>query len=152
MKVQTKITLLLVVVVATFLGGLYAFRAYDHVRFRNIAEQRFEERNRSFEDFLKYYGQPLDTVVRDYTLWDQMVNAIAARDQPWFDENISDSTLDGFHANAVWVCAADGSSVYERNNLNTGELIPLPVSATCADAVVRARAVRAFLRANAARA
>ncbi|HEY0369415.1 MAG TPA: ATP-binding protein [Chthoniobacterales bacterium] len=127
MKVQTKITLLLVVVVAVFLAGLWTIRSYERLRFRKVAEQRFEERNKSFEDFLKYYGQPLESVVRDYTLWDQMVNAIATRDQPWFEENISDSTLDGFHANAVWVCAPDGTDVYERNNLNTGALMPLPV-------------------------
>ena len=127
MKVQTKIALLLIAVVATFLAGLWAFRAYDRTKFRRIAETRFQERNSSFEDFLKYYGQPLDTLVRDYTAWDQMVSAIAASDQTWFGENISDATLDGFHANAVWAFAPDGTLAYRRDNLNTAEFDRFPV-------------------------
>ncbi|MDQ6860699.1 MAG: ATP-binding protein [Verrucomicrobiota bacterium] len=127
MKVQTKISLLLVAVVATFLIGLWAIRSYDYFKFRHIAEHRFEERNQSFDDFLTYYSQQLATFVSDYTAWDQMVNAIGANDQGWFEENLSDPTLEGFHANAVWVCKTDGTAIYERNNLNTGELTLLPL-------------------------
>ncbi|MFL6595071.1 MAG: CHASE4 domain-containing protein, partial [Chthoniobacterales bacterium] len=130
MKVQTKISLLLVAVVATFFIGLWAIRSYDKIKFRNIAEERFRERNSSFEDFLKYYGQPLETLVRDFTSWDQMVHAIASKDQNWFEDNVSDSTLDGFHANAVWVFTPDGKNVYERNNLNTGKLEQFAVPPT----------------------
>src|SRR4051794_3712947 len=129
MKVQTKISLLLVAVVATFFIGLWAIRSYDKIKFRNIAEERFRERNSSFEDFLKYYGQPVETFVRDFTAWDQMVQAIAKKDQNWFEENVNDSTLDGFHANAVWALSPDGNIVYERNNLNTGKLAQLPIPA-----------------------
>src|SRR4051794_17669922 len=126
MKVQTKISLLLVAVVATFFVGLWAIRSYDKLRFRNIAEERFRERNASFEDFLKYYEQPLETFVQDFTAWDQMVQAIGKQDQPWFEENLNDSTLDGFHANTVWAFNPGGNIVYERNNLNTGKLAPFP--------------------------
>ena len=65
MKVQTKITLLLVLVVATFLAGVWAFRTYDRLKFRRVAEQRFQERERSFDDFLNYHGQPLKTLALD---------------------------------------------------------------------------------------
>ena len=34
MKVQTKITLLIVLVVAIFIGGLWGFRLYDKSKFR----------------------------------------------------------------------------------------------------------------------
>ncbi|HEX8679207.1 MAG TPA: ATP-binding protein, partial [Chthoniobacterales bacterium] len=44
-----------------------------------------------------------------------------------FEENISDATLDGFHANAVWAFAPDGTVVYQRNNLNTTEFDRIPV-------------------------
>ncbi|MDQ6622684.1 MAG: hypothetical protein M3Y86_04260, partial [Verrucomicrobiota bacterium] len=103
MKVQTKISLLLVAVVATFLVGLWAFRAYDRLRFRHVAEERFQERNRSLQDFLNYHGQQLETLVRDFTAWDSMVNAIARNDRLWFDENVNTATLDSYHANAIWI-------------------------------------------------
>ncbi|MDQ6765968.1 MAG: ATP-binding protein [Verrucomicrobiota bacterium] len=123
MKVQTKITLLLAVVVATFLLGLASFNAYDHLNFRHIAEERFAERNRSFHDFLIYNGQALTTFAEDFTAWDQMVSAIASGDTKWFAENVNQGNLDSFHANAVWIYRSDGSPVYRTNNL-TAEALP----------------------------
>ena len=65
MKVQTKITLLLVVVVAVFMAGLWAFRAIDHEKFRRFAPDRLIEAKRSFEAFLEKDGEPLVTLA-DY--------------------------------------------------------------------------------------
>ncbi|MDQ6622658.1 MAG: ATP-binding protein, partial [Verrucomicrobiota bacterium] len=127
MKVQTKISLLLVAVVATFLAGLWAFRAYDRLRFRHVAEERFQERNRSFQDFLNYHGQQLETLVRDFTAWDSMVSAIARDDRLWFDENVNTATLDSYHANAIWIYAPDGTRVLETTNLNTDALRDIPI-------------------------
>ncbi|MDQ6654632.1 MAG: ATP-binding protein [Verrucomicrobiota bacterium] len=127
MKVQTKITLLLVLVVATFLGGLAAVRAYDWLKFRGIAEDRLRERNRSFEEFLKYHGDGLATLALDYSVWDQMVEAIGADDKPWFEDNVGTPTLDSFHANAIWIYRPDGSVAYQTNNLNAAELSQVPV-------------------------
>ncbi|MFN2508489.1 MAG: ATP-binding protein [Chthoniobacterales bacterium] len=127
MKVQTKITLLLVLVVATFLAGLAAVRAYDRFKFRKIAEERFAERNRSFEEFLDYHGQGLKTLALDYSGWDQMVQAIAGDDVQWFSENVSTPTLDSFHANAIWIYRTDGTLSHQVNNLNSEELAQVPI-------------------------
>jgi signal transduction histidine kinase len=132
MKVQTKITLLLVVVVATFLAGLWAFNAYDHAKFRHIADERFAERNRSFDTFLTYHGQQLQTLVEDATNWDKMVSAIqAGSDAPWFEDNVNADLLESYHANLIWVFAPDGTLLHQTNNLNTEARpeLPIPVSA-----------------------
>src|SRR3954462_3788868 len=122
MKVQTKITLLLVVVVATFLVGLAAFNAYDRAKFRHIGDQRFIERNKSFEKFLIYQGQSLETLADDTTSWDQMVSAIkAGPGTPWFAENVNEDLLESYHANAIWIYAPDGTLVYHTNNLNSDD-------------------------------
>ena len=44
MKVQTKITLLLLAVVATFMLGLCAFHVYDRQKFDGITKEREIER------------------------------------------------------------------------------------------------------------
>ena len=128
MKVQTKITLLLAVVVATFFLGLWAFRSYERRKFRQIADDRFLERSHSFDEFLNYHDQSLDTLTRDSTVWDQMVAAIGANDQKWFEENVGPSALESFHANTVWVYRPDGSNAYRANNLGTRELAEVPVA------------------------
>jgi signal transduction histidine kinase/ActR/RegA family two-component response regulator len=128
MKVQTKITLLLVLVVATFLAGLWAFKSYDRRKFRSIAEERYRERSHSFEEFLDHNGLPLQTMVEDYTCLDQLVQAVAANDRQWLAEDISTEKLDSFHANAVWVYAPDGTLLHATNNPNSPELNAPPVA------------------------
>lgn len=127
MKVQTKITLLLVVVIATFLVGLWAFQAYDHAKFRRIAEDRYAERNESFDKFRRRHAEPLHTLVRDHTLWDQMVEALERNDQRWFQENINEPTLESFQANVVWIYRLDGTRIYMEENLNVEDLGDVPV-------------------------
>ena len=130
MKVQTKITLLLAAVVATFFAGLWAFSAHDRAQFRKIADARWSERNESLDEFLAYHGDPLLTLARDYTTWSNMADAITANDREWFQDNVNDATLDSFHANAIWIFAPDGTPVWLKNNLAAPRLtLPVPVEA-----------------------
>ena len=126
MKVQTKITLLLLLVVVTFMAGLGAFRLYDRRKFARITKERQIERKQSFEAFLKKDGEPLKTLADYDTTWDQMVQAIQKKSTPWFEENVSKETLLGYKANAVWIYDRNGTLVYSKNN--EGETpVPLPV-------------------------
>ncbi len=119
MKVQTKITLLLVAVVAVFLGGLALLRSYEQLKFRRIAEDRFAERNQSFDKFLASYGLPLQTFVEDSTCLDRLVQAIAREETPWLSQYFNDSTLSSFRTNAVWIFRQDGSLLFQNDNLHT---------------------------------
>ena len=112
MKVQTKITLLLLAVVATFMAGLWAFRIYDRHKFARIAEERFSERNRSFEEFVDYHGEALKTLAEYDSGWDEMVQAIEKNDQAWFKDKVNEDTLGGYRANAIWVYRPDATLVY----------------------------------------
>ena len=56
MKVQTKITLLLLAVVTIFMAGLWAFRAFDQQKFRQIRMNRLVEAKRA-----RLNGRPLIT-------------------------------------------------------------------------------------------
>lgn len=131
MKVQTKITLLLAVVVAVFLAGLASIRYYEKVNFRRIAEARFTERNRSFDDFLESYGAPLRTLAEDSTCFDQLVQAIASEDQAWLAQYFNDAMLAGFRANAIWVYRQNGTLLYQHDNLHAQlpPALPVPGSA-----------------------
>lgn len=128
MKVQTKITLLLLLVVATFMAGLWAFRIYDRQKFARIAQDREKERKQSFEAFLEKTGEPLKTLCDYDSYWDQTVRAIASNDQKWFADNINDLTLEGYRANGLWVYPPDPQkSVYHIINFRTERLPELPI-------------------------
>ena len=128
MKVQTKITLLLLLVVATFMAGLWAFRIYDRQKFARIAEDREKERKQSFEAFLEKNGEPLKTLCDYDAYWDQTVRAIANNDQKWFTDNINHLTLEGYRANGVWVYPPDPQkSVYHVTNFGAEPIPELPI-------------------------
>jgi len=112
MKIQTKITLLLLVVVTVFMAGLWGVRAFDQRKFRRITEERFNERNEAFDLFLKQDGEPLETLAEYDSACDQMVDAIRKADKPWFDENVNYATLTGYKAYAAWIYRPDGSLVH----------------------------------------
>jgi signal transduction histidine kinase len=127
MKVQTKITLFLVVVVAFFIAGLLWFWFYDKSKFRSITQERIDERNRAFDAFLERDGEPLKTLADDDTTLDQMVQAIEKKDQQWFKENVNASTLLDYKANAVWIYGADVTICYALNNIDKNlPEIPIP--------------------------
>lgn len=128
MKVQTKITLLLLLVVATFMAGLWAFRIYDRQKFARIAQEREKERKQSFEAFLEKNGEPLKTLCDYDSYWDQTVRAIASNDQKWFSDNINHLTLEGYRANGVWVYPPDPQkSVYHVTNFGAEPIPELPL-------------------------
>jgi len=115
MKVQTKITLLLLAVTAVFVAGLWAFRAFDQQKFREIRTNRLVEAKQSFDAFLRQDGEPLQ-VLADYdTTWDQMVQAIQTRNTKWLSDNVSSETLLGYKAYAVWIYDRDANLVYSKN-------------------------------------
>ena len=144
MKVQTKITLLLALVVVTFLGGVLAFRTFDRIKFKRIAEQRFSERTRSFDDFLRRNGEPLQTLAADYTCLDQMVDAIATGDLAWFAENVNAPELSAYRANVVWIYRPDGTLVYQVNNLGNSEPLSLPIGPDNLEAIFDGAPLRHF--------
>lgn len=129
MKVQTKISLLLVLVVAIFLAGLGSIRYYEKFKFRRVAEERFAERNQSFDNFLASYGAPLKAFAEDSTCFDRLIEAIARADRPWLTQYFNDQTLAGFHANAIWIFQQDGALLYEHDNLHARSPLHLPVPA-----------------------
>src|SRR5207248_702585 len=127
MKVQTKITVLLLAVVAIFMVGLWALRAFDQQKFRKITEERFNERNEAFDLFLKQDGEPLQTLAEYDTAWDPMVQAIQKSDKNWFEENVNEATLSGYKAHAAWIYRPDASLTYfKASDTTPPPTLPIP--------------------------
>jgi signal transduction histidine kinase len=136
MKVQTRILLLLLAIVAVFAVGLALIETRQHDKAREISRLRAEERSRSFEAFLERRGEPLATLAKDDSVWDAMVQAIGDNDQAWIKDKISDATWESSDAHAIWI-----NRLYADGSLRE---IPLPPPAF--DALFRAHLMHFFLR------
>jgi signal transduction histidine kinase len=134
MNVQTKILLLLLAIVTTLIGGLIALKIFERGKFEAIAETRQVERNRKFDKFLADRGDKLKVLVDDSSIWDAMVRATVKGDTAWAEENLNESTLTTYQANAIWIYKADRTLFYSLNNRYAQNLreLPLPKEAFAA--------------------
>jgi len=122
MKVRTKLILLLsllvFVLVTVFIFSWYVERKTLVL----IFEKETDEKKDVFNKLIMLKGQSLETLVYDYTYWDEMVNFIVKEDKGWAEEMIDDNTLSNFSANSIWVCRLDTSLIYSISNLNDTRL------------------------------
>src|ERR1700710_2769052 len=126
MKVQTKILLLLLLVVLTFIGGLTLVRWNAERRFKSIADARAIERSRIFDEFLAERGDQLAAIVDDSTNWDDLVRAIKSSDHSWAEGNIPLETLTDKNFNALWIYKPDLTLYHSKNNRYTESLREAP--------------------------
>ena len=127
MTIQNKILLLLLLIVATFVGGLTLLKVSEKAKFKAIADSRAAERSRIFDEFLGQRGDQLKVLIEDVPISDGMVRAVVKGDKSWADENITDETLTSYGANAIWIYRPDHSLFFSRNNRYADELKDLPL-------------------------
>ncbi len=144
MKVQTKILLLLLLVVLTFIGGLSLVRWNAERRFKAIADERAVERSRIFDEFLAERGDQLAAIIDDSTNWDDLVRAIRANDHAWADANIPLETLADKNFNALWIYKPDLSLFHTKNNRYTDSLREAPLPRAALEKLFAARDVSHF--------
>ncbi len=128
MKVQTKILLLLLAVVAAFVGGLVALKMTEERQLQLMGRERALERNRNFDEFLSDRGDKLSAVVDDGSIWTDMARACAKNDREWLDQKESFETLSTYDLNALWIYKPDGTLLFSRNNRYAKDLEELPVA------------------------
>jgi signal transduction histidine kinase/ActR/RegA family two-component response regulator len=144
MKVQTKILLLLLLVVLIFVGGLSVVRYNAERRFKLIADQRALERNRIFDEFLAERGDQLSAIVDDSTNWDDLVRAIKSNDQAWAEASIPLETLTAKNFNALWIYKPDLTLFHSKNNRYTESLREAPLPREALERLFTARDVSHF--------
>lgn len=147
MRVQTKIFLLLLGIVALFVGGLGMIKSRERAKFLEIARERTQERSRSFDAFLARQGEPLEMLAKDYTYWDAMVRAIRANDNRWVEQNVNDATWVSSGAHAVWIYRADGTLFYSADRLYAGnQLREIPLPPAVFETLAKERLMHFFLK------
>ena len=147
MKVQTKITLLLLVLTAIFFGGLWLLRRSAERKFHAVAAERVDDRARFFDAFVKRQGETLETYVSDTTTSSPMVRAIADNNLPWFVQHLdNDTTWSWADAQALWVYRPDRTLVFSKNFLGAdAELHDIPLPPAAFDALEHQRLMHFFL-------
>src|SRR4051794_25651455 len=117
MKVRTKIALLVLIIVGTFVAGLIAIKTWDYRKFQQVSGEYDRERQKSFDAFIERWTKSLEVQANDYSCWDDTVAAITNGDRDWAERNLGDGALGTSRANAIWVYKLDRTLFYAHNNL-----------------------------------
>jgi signal transduction histidine kinase/ActR/RegA family two-component response regulator len=144
MKLQTKILLLLVLLVLIFINALAVVRLFSERRLKAIADERAAERTRSFDEFLAERGDRLSAIVDDSTNWDDLVRALKSDDHTWADATISLETLATRDFNAVWIYKSDLSLFHSKNNRYAESLREAPIPREALQRLLGSREVAHF--------
>lgn len=130
MKIQTKLTLLLFLLIAVSMIGFLYLRYLENNRADVLFRDQEQEKAVFFDKIVNLKGASLQAFATDYTFFDEMVRFVSTGDRKWGVENIS-TGMETFHANIAWVYNPKFSLVYSTNNIKTDTLkeIPLPKGA-----------------------
>jgi len=116
LRVQTKIILLLSLLIILSIGGLFVLRYFEHNRAQLIFYDKIREKNILFDKLLKLNGTSHETITYDYSYWDEMVSFVKSGDLRWAHENI-DVGLEIYKSHTAWIYRPDWTLVYSTNNV-----------------------------------
>lgn len=131
MKIEVKITALLVLIVLFITIIMLIYRNYNENKFLQLFNDEKKNVETTFAKLVDLKKQEVHRFADNFTYWDDMVNFVTInQNESWAAENIDTAIVD-FKVNSIWVYGIDGSPVYFVNNLNdnTLEKILLPKEA-----------------------
>ena len=126
MKVQTRLNLLLLFIVALFFGGLMLSKHLGIERETLLWEKKLEEKQTLLKIVMDMKGRSLYTFAYDYSYWNDMVDFVGTRDSNWARDNVN-SSLSTYDASIAWVYRPDFTLVFAAHDPQLTEFETLPV-------------------------
>lgn len=127
MKIQTRILLLLFLLMMLFAGGLLALRKYQEKELRAVIAARAGDREASFDAYIEKEGESLAVLLRDIANWGgQTAKSIRKRDLTWAADNLNLNQLVIYEANSIWLYTGNLEVFYNVNNLYSAAVEKVP--------------------------
>ncbi|MFA5356207.1 MAG: ATP-binding protein [Candidatus Omnitrophota bacterium] len=126
MKIHTKITLLLFLLLALFAVLMLLHSNFEHQRAAALLSGQRADKEVVFDTVIGLKSRALVSFVYDYTYWDEFVDFTRSRDKEWARENIEASMVT-FGANAAWTYSLNGELIHSFNNIEGSNLVEIPL-------------------------
>ncbi|MGB2600941.1 MAG: ATP-binding protein [Candidatus Omnitrophota bacterium] len=143
MRIRTKSTVFLLVILAIFILGLGFYLKFKESELSTLFKQESLDLEQNFDKILGLKSKSLYAFAYDYTYWEEMYLFAEAKDGVMkgadgqeYDMYVygetyitSEGGLDTFKANAAWVYNLDLSVIYWTSNLGDESIkeIPIPI-------------------------
>ncbi len=111
MKIQTKITLLLLLIIGLFFAGLVFIKEYESRREELLLKNKIYDKNTLYDKIARLDEASLYMFAYDYSNRNDMVAFVSQPDPAWAAQYI-DRVLPSFKVSAVWIYDTDFKRVY----------------------------------------
>jgi|GEM_PF-1158023 len=111
MKIQTRITCLLVILAVVFIGWFFVLKHFEQNRLEIFQKEQGQAKKDIFEQILQMKSANIDGMSKDYSIWDEMVNFVSTGDKEWAKSNV-DGGLQNFKASAFWIYNLENQLVH----------------------------------------
>lgn len=115
MRIQTRLIILIISILAVAIGAFTVLLGFEQNRLQTLFNDRKNDEELIFDRILGLKGQSLQTLVVDYTYWDEMVNFVKTSNMTWVEGMINFDVLKDYHVDAVWILKTDLSLIYSIN-------------------------------------
>ncbi len=123
---RIRLTILLACLVAIFAAGTVLVRMSDRSPVTLLQEDSKLRSAHLLRRVMEYRGESLRSHVNDYSLWDEMVTAVARRDTAWCRQYI-ETGVRIFGNSYAWLCDTKLGVVYAARPDSFSHAIPLPL-------------------------
>jgi len=121
------LTLLLFFLAVILIAARYLHQTFENERVYVLFQQNSEEKKAYFNKLITLKGANLKSLSVDYTYWDDMVDFVrGTKDMAWARQNMDETVLGTYQADALWVYRLDLSRVYSIQSENAASLKDLP--------------------------
>ncbi|SDS66311.1 Signal transduction histidine kinase [Opitutus sp. GAS368] len=128
MSIKVRMTLLLGLLLAAFLGVMQFLRHKEQSRIEELRQDSVQSSRQSLQQWISLTNQPLQRFARDFSEWPEMAAFLDRRDQAWAESTLKQNLVN-YEAHALWVLTEKGELVYSAQQ-HPGP--PLPPPATSA--------------------
>jgi PAS domain S-box-containing protein len=126
-NVQTRLLLLLAVMIALLLAGMALFRHSETERVDMTLAEQEQSRKMLLRKIIDLKSDAPRTMAYDYTFWDDMVSFVNDLDSAWAKENI-DVSLATYRLSVAWVYDTNLAPVYFASNSPDLTELKLPIT------------------------
>ncbi len=126
MPIRIRLTILLACLVAIFAAGTVLVRMSDRSPVTLLQEDSKLRSAHLLRRVMEYRGESLRSHVSDYSLWDEMVAAVARRDTSWCAQYI-ETGVRIFGNSYAWLCDTNLRVVYSARPDSFSHEITLPL-------------------------
>lgn len=127
MTIQKRLWVFFSMLFLLFSVGVVLALRMGSAHLLKLQKLEIQERKSSFEKVLQLSQQAIFVLAKDYSYWDELVDAIKNKDQQWAKVNI-DSGIKTYQADGAWIYNLDFDLVYSVNKNGDERLAELDLN------------------------